>query len=343
MNATLDPRPQRLRNPIGFGVVATLFFLIDGAIVHSEVFARRPDLLSAAASFDLTIGVTFVYWLLVVRPGHAGPRTMLPIFLVSVAAAAVVLPPGHRDVVRYIRYLGIPAEVAVMGLIVIGVRRARRQLAAAGAELDVPERIHRVLAQSAMPVRVAAILATEFSILYYALAAWRRKPFTPPRSRAFSYHRRNGSLGILYAILGTAVVELAALEFLLRLHHHVAANVFLLVDAFAVLWILGYARAVQLRPILVDSDALLVRGGIQWSLDVPRSAIESVAVGWGKAPDKRTPGYLRATMGQPNVLIALTMPVVATGAYGVTRTVTRIGLSVDDPNTFSLALSPTPA
>ena len=282
-------------------------------------------------------------WLLVVRPGHASPRTTLPMFLASVAAAAVVLLSGHRDFVRYIRYLGIPAEIAVIVLIAVGVRRARRRLAAAGVELDVPERMHAVLASSGVPRRVAGIVATEFSILYYALAAWRRAPFTPTRFRAFSYHRRNGLLAILYTVLATAVIELVALEFLLRALHPVAANVFLVVDAFAVLWILGYARAVQLRPILVTGDALLIRGGLRWSVDVPRSAIEAVDVGRVKAPDKRTPGYLRATTGQPNVLLTLTAPLVATGAYGTTRTVTRVGFSVDDPNTFSLALAQAPA
>jgi len=147
----------------------------------------------------------------------------------------------------------------------------------------------------------------------------------------------------LYTVLATAVIELAALEFLLRALHPVAANIFLVVDALAVLWILGYARAVRLRPILITDDALLIRGGIQWSLDVPRSAIETADVGKVKAPGKRTPGYLRATMGQPNVLITLTQPVVATGAYGTTRTVTRVGFAVDDPSTFSLALAQAPA
>lgn len=343
MNATLAPRPQRLRGPIGFAVVATLFFLIDGAIVHSDVFARRPELFAAAASFDLTIGISVVYWLLVVRTGNAGARTMLPVFLVSIAAAALVLPAGHRDFVRDIRYLGIPAEVAVFGLIAIGVGRARRRLATAGLHLDLPERIHSVLAQSGLPARVAAIVATEFSILYYAGAVWRRHPFVPPQARAFSYHRRNGLLAILYAVLATAVIELAALELLLRARHHLAANIFLAFDVIAVLWILGFARAVQLRPTLVTADALLIRAGMQWSLDVPRSAIETVAVGRVKAPGKRTPGYLRATMGQPNVLITLARPVVATGAYGITRTVTHVGLSLDDPNTFSLALATTAA
>jgi len=126
-------------------------------------------------------------------------------------------------------------------------------------------------------------------------------------------------------------------------HHRVAANVFLVIDAFTVLWILGWARAVQLRPIVVTDDALLVRGGMQWSLDVTRAAIDTVAIGRAKAPGRRTPGYLRATMGQPNVLIALTHPLVATGAHGTTRTVTRVGFCVDDPNSFSLALEPTSA
>ena len=275
--------------------------------------------------------------------------TAREIFFVSSWSSAPRRPSPERHSLLstttpgYIRYVGIAVELAVISLIAVAVLRARQRLATGGLELDVPERILALLTQTAVPARVARIFATEFSILYYALAAWGRKPFTSQGARAFSYHKQNASLAILYAVLGTAIVELAALELLLRAHHRLAANVFLVVDALAVLWILGYARAVQLRPILVTSDTLMVRGGMQWSLDVPRSAIESIAVGRVKFPDKRTPEYLRATMGQPNVLITLTRPLVATGAYGFTRRVTRLGLSVDDPNTFSLALSPTAA
>jgi hypothetical protein len=171
-----------------------------------------------------------------------------------------------------------PSSNIVRFRVVFGNCMARRRLAAAGVELDLSERTHTVLARSAMPARIAGIVATEFSILYQALAAWRRPAFAPAQSRAFSYHRENGLLGILYAILGSAIVELAALEFLLRARHHVAANVFLC-----------------------------------------------------------------ATMGQTNVLATLTGPLVAVGAYGTTRTVTRVGSSVDDPNTFSLALAATAA
>lgn len=85
------------------------------------------------------------------------------------------------------------------------------ELSPIGVELDVPEGIQARLTRSGMPGRFAGIVATEFSILYYALAAWRRDPFVPARSRAFSYHRKNALLAILYTVLATAVIELAAL------------------------------------------------------------------------------------------------------------------------------------
>jgi hypothetical protein len=90
-------------------------------------------------------------------------------------------------------------------------------------------------------LRNAGVVATEFSILYYALAVWRRKPFAPARARASSNHRKNGLLALLYTVLATAVIDPHWNSF--SALHLVAAHIFLVVDAFAVLWILGYARA----------------------------------------------------------------------------------------------------
>src|SRR4051812_6200129 len=106
---------QRSKPPVAFLVVAALFYVIDGTIVHSPLFARQPELLSAAVSFDLTLGVTLAYWLMVVRPGKAATRTLLPLFVVTIAAAALTLPSGHRDLLQYLRYLAIPFELAVFG------------------------------------------------------------------------------------------------------------------------------------------------------------------------------------------------------------------------------------
>ena len=334
MNALLARRSPRVKPPALFVVVAALMYAIDGVIAHSSQFLEQPGLLSAAVSFDLTIGVTFAYWLIVVRRKSAAPRTIVAVFVLSIAAAAATLPAGHRDLVRYIRYAGIPFELAIIALIVIGVRRGRRSLVAAGTELDVPERIRIVFRGSGMNRLTADILATETSMLYFALASWRRKPFIPSNATAFSYHRKNGYAAVLYALIPITLVESIAVDLVMRVHHPLAANILLAVDLFAAIWLLGFARAVQLRPILVTSDEVQIRNGIQWHLDVPRASIERIDVGRVAAPAKRTPGYLRAALGTPNALITLRGPLEAYGPYGMTRTVNRVGLVVDDLASF---------
>jgi hypothetical protein len=334
-----SPRNPRLaRVPLAFIVVAMLMYAIDGAIVHSARFNERPELLSEAASIDLTLGVALAYYVLVVRRGLAAMRTVLPVFLVSVVAARYTLPADHRGAVAYLRYLAVPFEVAVLALIVVGVRGTRRRLAAAGLELDVPERIRAVLGGSAMQSPVVEVVATEASLFYYAFAAWWRRPFVPSGARAFSYHKRNSLIAILYTLCMASAVETAAVHFLLRAVAPRVALAALAVSAFGTVWILGFARAVQLRPILVSADTLHVRSGVQWALDVPRAAIEHIEFGRVRAPTKGTPGYLRATLGQPNVLVTLREPTRANGPYGITRQVQQLGLVIDDLAAFRAAM-----
>src|SRR5205814_896088 len=151
---------------------------------------------------------------------------------------------------------------------VAGVRTTNRRLTIAGTQLDVPERIRAALGTTAAS-RMADVVTMEGAIFYYALASWRRKPFAPDGALAFSYHKKNGYAGILYTLARMSLVEAVALDFVIRTRAPHAANVFLAVDLFAAFWLIGFARAVQLRPILLTPNTLHVRMGLQWSLDVP--------------------------------------------------------------------------
>jgi hypothetical protein len=230
----------------------------------------------------------------------------------SIAAASLTLPAGHRDLLRELRYLAIPFEIAAITAIAIGVRN--------------------------MPPRVAAAVETERAILYYAFVSWFRKSTEPDGTLPFSYHTRNGYAGILYTIIFLSIIETTAVDFVLRVHHRFAANVLLALGAFAALWLLGFARAVQLRPILVSSEMLHLRMGLQWMLDVPRANIASIDYGRTKAPRKGTPGYLRMAP-QPNAILTLREPMQACGPYGIRRDVTHVGLAIDDLQGFQRALT----
>ena len=338
MNA-FTARPKSTRPLVFFGVVASLMFAIDGLIARSPVIEVRPDLIGGAVAFDLTIGVVFAYWLLVVRPGRATARSMLAVFGISTIAATLVLGSAHLDGLRLIRYFGLPFELAVVGIIIAKVAQTARRHTASGVELDVPERIRLALGGSSMQSRVADIVAMETSIFYYALASWRRAPFVPSHATAFSYHKKNGYLGILYTIVPIALVEAIALDFVIRVKHPTAANIFLAIDLFAALWMLGLARGVKLRPVLVTRDAIQVRNGLQWRLDIPRAEISRIDCGKVMVPPKGSREHLRVAPGRPNVLIELRTPLRASGPYGYTRTVRQVSLALDDVAGFQQAIA----
>lgn len=227
----------------------------------------------------------------------------------------------------------------MIGVVAARVREAARRHAAVGVELDVPERIRDTLSGAGIPSRVASLVAMEMAVFYYAIASWRRKPFIPAGARGFAYHKKNGYAGLLYTVVRIALVEAIALDFVIRVHHPVAANVFLAFDLLTALWVLGFERAVVLRPILVTRDDIQVRSGLKWRLDIPRAQIERIDFGKVNTPPKRARDHLRTAPGRANVLVELHAPLRAVGPYGFTREVRRVSLVLDDVAGFQQAVS----
>src|SRR6185369_11641573 len=98
-------------------------------------------------------------------------------------------------------------------------------------------------------------------------------------------------------------------------------------------------RGVVLCPILVIRDEIQVRNGLQWRLDIPRTAIERIEFGKVKVPSKRMRDHLRGAPGRPNVFIELRAPLRAFGSYGRTRDVRQVSLALDDVANFQKAVS----
>jgi hypothetical protein len=182
------------------------------------------------------------------------------------------------------------------------------------------------------------VLATEMSILYFAFAAWRRTPFTPTGARAFSAHQRDGRAGILYTIALISIVEVFVVDLVVRIHASQVANGLLVVGVAGAIWIVGFARAIQLRPTFIARDVVGLRNGLRHSLDVPRDLIASIELGRTPPPAKNTAGYLRIAHGAPNITLIMREPIIARGSHGIARLVTRVDLTLDDPAAFRTAL-----
>ncbi|HEY4306885.1 MAG TPA: hypothetical protein VGM82_20610 [Gemmatimonadaceae bacterium] len=209
---------------------------------------------------------------------------------------------------------------------------------APNVELDIPERVHTTLVRW-FPRRVADALATEATILIYALASWDRRPYVRPGTTPYTAHQKSGRLGILYTIAALGVIEILIVDLVVHQRHHVVANVLIVAGIFGAIWTVGFARAIQLRPILLDDTMLSLRVGVQWSIDVPRSNIASVELQPARVTSEKTTSADLRLVTQPNVQLTLHAAQSVRAAYGSQRSVMRIAFAVDDIKKFSAQIN----
>jgi hypothetical protein len=199
--------------------------------------------------------------------------------------------------------------------------------------VDAGERLRRA-ALAALPFRrVAEVVAYEMGLMHYALLGWRARPAEGPG--AFSYHRRGGYGGIVFALAAATAMETAAVHLLVAPQSPKAAWVATGLSLYALLWLVGDFQAVRLRPIVARDDALHLRMGLPWSADVPWTAVAGLHDARAAAPMPRGRESVRMTaMGPPSAVLELRHPVEVRGPYGITRSVRHVGLAVDDAARF---------
>lgn len=341
--APQPPTLPRLKPTLlALGAVVAAVYLVEGFVVRSGAFGRHPQLVAGAVAFDLTIFVPALYWLTVVRRGLARWSTVIGVFVASLIGARLVLPVGQAGMLVWERLLVAPVELGIIAYVVVKVRRTTRSLRHASSMSydDVPERIALALRDAFPNPMVERALSSELTLMYFAVASWRRAPHVPPGATPFTYHEKSGIVGLFSAVLGAAVVELFVVHLLVHSRAPRAAWTLAALSALGIIWLVGFIRALVLRPVLVTDDALVVRAGAAWTLEIPRNAIERVEGGRiVKAPSKRAPGHLQGTpVAQPNLLVTLRHPLEARGLYGRRKVVRTVSMRLDEPDRFRALL-----
>jgi hypothetical protein len=315
----------------GFGLLTLGVYATAMTVVASPVFARRPDTLAAAFTFDLLVTVPLAFWFLVARPRGMRWYTLVPVVIASGYAGALVLPAGHREYLGYARLLTAPAD---LWLLAWGLRRAWRLLRD-GSHLrgDVLAAIRAAVGEIVRYPRAAEITAAEIALFWYALLSWRAKPEVGPADVPFTQHRKSGTTGIVFALAMACVVEGAAVHLLLSGWNAKLAWTLTALSAYSVLWLVGLGRSILLRPSLLSPDGLRVRVGVLTEAMVPYNRIAAVTEVRSGPANHGEAGYLHAAIfAQPQLMIELKEPVESRGLYGNRkRGITRIGLLVDEP------------
>lgn len=326
---------QRRLQGFLFGGLAAMVYAASMTLARRLQSVGHPDVVAVGMTLDLVVVVPLAFYLLVVRRRGWPVVATVPVFVLSLVAAARIIPAGHQQPLRIAELLAIPAELAVLSWI---AWRAHGALQAARRDrtADPLQLLQRAAIGLLREARAAGVLATEIAVLYYGFGSWKTRPHAPEGAAAFTHHRRSGHLAVVCAFVMVMAIEGLAIHLMVALWSGVAAWFLTVTTAYGALWFLADARATVLRPILVDEEGLLLRAGLRWTVRVPRHEVAAIR--------HSKPAYGRESLnltllGAPTHWIELATPTLAEGPYGMRRRVRAIGIQPDASEEFGRALA----
>lgn len=304
-----------------FLTLAVAINLVDGLVVTSQVRPEQRTVVAIAAALDVVVVVSAVYYWLLVRPGFQTWWSVAPVAVAGLWRAMYLVPSAAP-----VRALAAGVcEIAVIAFVVVQVRRTMR----VGRDADPVEALRGAVASLIAVPFAANMLATELSILYYAFA-WRARPQVPEGARAFTLHRRGGQQDILFAAAIGALFEIIPVHLLIHRWSAVAAWVATAVSLYGAVWLVGVARSLELRPVLVGPDCLDLRYGLLFRIRVSRGMIANVS----RAVPEHAQGLVVPRRAEPNVRVEFVAPVAAERLFGRRKMVTSVAVAADEVEDF---------
>ncbi|MCX5201564.1 hypothetical protein OG897_08890 [Streptomyces sp. NBC_00237] len=249
-----------------------------------------------------------------------------------------------KKVVRGLAYAAVPGELALAGCLLAGVRVPGRLLLVAEAlvvlvvlaEVLLFVRLRRrgltgrEAVAELVPEPVRRMLGHELRVLA-SLGRWvaRRRHGVGPGDVAFGHAKAQAAL--LYGFTFVCVVETVGLHVLLAALP-VVQKVFLVVDVYTVVLVLGLHAAAVTRPHVVREDGgLRVRSGAHVDVTIPAGRIASVRYDLRLNPGQAGDDALElAVASQTSVTVRLNEPVEAVSLLGKRRPVTVVHFHADD-------------
>ncbi|MGW7608967.1 hypothetical protein ACWGKW_17180 [Streptomyces sp. NPDC054766] len=246
-------------------------------------------------------------------------------------------------VLRKLRGIAFPAQlvlavclisgVAIPGTVLLGGKLLL--LVLLGAEAHVWRRLRRhglsrreALAQL-VPEPVLRFVRHELRIMA-SLVRWaaRRRHGVDGAAAVFSHGRDQAIM--IYGLVFACVAETVALSYLLA-DWPVVHTVFLVVDVYTVLFVLGLHAASVTRPHVLADGALRVRQAAHIDVHVPLDQVASIRRETLFTHEKKDDELNLPIGSQTSITLALTEPVNAPKFLGAPRLVSVIRLHADDP------------
>ena len=314
-------------------MVVLAVMLVALGIVSSEAFQTNPSVLAVAITVDLTL-ISPLLYLLLVRKTNIPSISVVPVFVLGLIISGLLLPSQHHATLDFIESWVLPiVELTAISIIFWKFVKLRKTFKARSAQHPDFFEAMKEAAKQVIPGKVSVFLATELSTFYYGLFCWRKPPLAPLE---FTYHKKSGSVALLYTVMLVAMAETVILHLLIERWSETVAWILTVISIYTVFQVLGIVRSMNKRPIKMADGQIKLRYGMLSEVNLPFNQIASIEAStvdreWDKEVRKLTPfGDLESH----NVILKVKEPQRISGMYGFKKSFRELAFHVDQPHDF---------
>ncbi|TGB01849.1 hypothetical protein [Halobacillus salinus] len=304
-----------------------------------------PPAVVLGTLIDMLVIIPTVLFLFVLRRKPT-LSVFVPLFFLSVLFIQLVVPSGVKSNIGYLNTGIVIAEgVLVLSeclLMIVLFRyflRWKRIFREADGYHLLP-RMKKANELTFQPPRLtllkkgAGLIVTDAAAIRYSLLP--HLDTVPKQEGAFSYHKKSEYLGVFLMLVHAMAIEIIAVHAMLAQYNHTVAWVATILDVYALLFIIADYQAIRKSPIIIRQHDLHIQKGLRFHIDVPIHQIKTIHL--GKEPIKHRSSLSLTLTGLetpvPDFVLTLRTPLLAYLAFGRTRSVRTICISVDEPERF---------
>lgn len=320
-----------MKNRISFfPLLLFLFILVFMSSLIISFYFPFDQALSIGIIADLIL--TFpIFYLGVIWHTKIPKTTVVFVLFIGVLMGSFLLPKEEQIYLDAVKFYFIPIiEIIILAYLVYKVYKIQKTTPKT-KHFDFYTQLLNITKQL-FPERIAYFAASELSILYYCFFCWKAVVL---RNSQFSYHRKNGSAALLWALIMLLIVETIVLHLIIELYSPLLAWILTILSIYTCFQVLSLIKSMQQRPIEVVDGKLWLKYGTLCDTQIPLSMILRVT-DFDHSQQKEDIPRLSplGELESPNLCLTFKETVVIRTAFGQKKTVNQLLVVIDEVEQF---------
>ena len=310
-----------------------LCFLCLYLLPQSSFFQMHPKLLSIGISIDLLLTVPLLFFFL--TKNTKIPKTLVvPVIVLGMFLGYAILPKENQQFLDYFKNWVLPfIELAVLSFVGYHMYSSVKQFKInKNSSLDFYTTL-QASSKELFPKVPAALVASEFGVLYYGFLTWKKRPL---KENEFSYHKDSGTLTVLVALMVIIGIETYVFHIILAKWNSILAWILTALSCYTAIQIFGFLKSMARRPIAIKDTILHLPYGIMGEAIIPLAKIGSIECNSKELEENKLHRKLSflGVMESHNIILRVKEPLEVQGLYGISKKYEVLGFYVDGPTQF---------